>query len=106
MHPQGEEEGGGHEIRSTVILGLGFFFTFTAWHSAQNLQSSLPLHTGVDGETALGIVYSLLPVGYFLAPTLVASQAIRHTSCLWRTAYFQTSSGFIEQVDKLSLTIT
>ena len=67
----GQEEPEGNEILSTVILGLGFFFTFTAWHSAQNLQSSLPLHAGVHGTTALGIVYSLLPVGYFVAPTLV-----------------------------------
>jgi MFS family permease len=61
----------------TVLLGLGFFFTFTAWHSAQNLQSSLPLHAGVSGTTALGIVYSLLPVGYVLAPSIVRQVGLK-----------------------------
>ena len=60
-----------------MLLGIGFFFTFTAWHSAQNLQSSLPLHAGVSGTTALGIVYSLLPVGYVLAPTIVRQVGLK-----------------------------
>lgn len=69
----------GRQIKGTVVLGLGFFFTFTAWHSAQNLQSSLPLHAGVHGDTALGIVYSLLPVGYLLAPTIIRYVGLKPT---------------------------
>lgn len=59
------------EIRHTLLLGAGFFFTFTAWHSAQNLQSSLTMPSGVDGTTALTIVYCLLPIGFALGPAVV-----------------------------------
>ena len=59
-----EEDVDNSEIWSTVLLGAGFFFTFTAWHSTQNLQSSLTMPPGVSGTTALSVVYSLLPVGF------------------------------------------
>jgi len=59
------------EIVSTLLLGAGFFFTFTAWHSTQNLQSSLSMPSGVSGTTALCIVYALLPVGFSLAHAVV-----------------------------------
>jgi len=59
------------QLRSTLLLGAGFFFVFTAWHSTQNLQSSLVMPAGVSGTTALSIVYSLLPVGFALGHAVV-----------------------------------
>ena len=90
-------EGGG-EIAQCLALSFGFFFTFCAWHSAQNLQSSLPLHSGVKGTTALAIVYCLLGPGNFTAPRLVSHAGLKpsiviamgmcesrwHISCLYR----------------------
>ena len=67
----GAGRGSGGEIGQCLALSFGFFFTFCAWHSAQNLQSSLPLHAGVKGTTALAIVYSLLGPGNFTAPAVV-----------------------------------
>jgi hypothetical protein len=35
----GAVHGGWLEMRSTLVLSVGFLFNFTAWHSAQNLQA-------------------------------------------------------------------
>lgn len=69
--PRSTGGGGRREVVGALTLSFGFFFTFTAWHSAQNLQSSLPLHAGVNGTLALAIVYSLLGPGNIIAPAVV-----------------------------------
>lgn len=70
------------EIGQCLALSFGFFFTFCAWHSAQNLQSSLPLHRGVKGTTALAIVYCLLGPGNFSAPAVVQRVGLKRTIIL------------------------
>ena len=74
-------------IRNTLLLGAGFFFTFTAWHSAQNLQSSLQMPQGVNGTTALTIVYSLLPIGFALGHTVVRCAGKKRTVVISMAMY-------------------
>jgi hypothetical protein len=73
--------GGWLEMRSTLVLSVGFLFNFTAWHSAQNLQSSLHMPVHVSGNTALAIVYLLLGPGFFTAPAVV--QRVGEVKCIW-----------------------
>ena len=75
------------EIVSTLLLGAGFFFTFTAWHSAQNLQSSLHFPSGVSGTTALDIVYSLLPVGFIFGASIVRTVGLQRSIVLAMSMY-------------------
>ena len=75
--PRSTGDSGTCEVIGALTLSFGFFFTFTAWHSAQNLQSSLPLHADVDGTVALAIVYSLLGPGNISAPAVVRSLGLK-----------------------------
>jgi hypothetical protein len=84
---QADTDGLDKEIVSTLLLGAGFFFTFTAWHSAQNLQSSLHFPSGVSGTTSLDIVYSLLPVGYLFGPPIVRIVGLKRTIAVAMAMY-------------------
>ena len=54
------------------VLGVSFFFAFTAYSGTQNLESSIDLGH-VSGTTALGILYIVFTMSCLVGPRVVGS---------------------------------
>jgi len=58
------------EFQQLLVIAAAFFLTFSAWHSSQNLQTSLNLGD-VDGHTNLSITYLCIMVSSLFGPPVV-----------------------------------
>ena len=80
--------------KNLIGLATAFMFTFTAFGSLQNLQSSLNYKAGL-GLASLSVIYGCLTVSCLLAPAVIRTLGTKWTIVFALTCYmFYTAANF------------